>query len=235
MDVEGLRKQLADVEKLLESDPSNEAYNELRKNLAETIAFADDDDDDDDDDDGEDEESNKPMPPSPEETIKLEQVMVVCPPNADANAVLHTMRKLCNNDPETTAMFILDRGIDQVHAIFKRDFEDKEALAAQQAELDAKEQQRVKKSIMEKFDEFAVTDSSKSKSAAAIARDNRKAARRAKKKEQDAKTGSGIRYLDGQIVSRKGGRYMIIDDTKEWDGGSRGRVKTKGKRGTGWA
>ncbi|GBG23830.1 Hypothetical Protein FCC1311_000502 [Hondaea fermentalgiana] len=178
---------------------------------------------------------NGPAPPTPEEADKIAQVLAVCPPDANRDAVLHTMRKLCQGDPERTAMFVLDRGIDQVHAIFRRDWEDKEALAKQQAELDAKEQERVKRNIMNKFDEVAVTTSTKPKSAAAAARENRKAERRARKKDKESNSSSQIRYLDGQIVSRKGGKYMIIDDTKEWDGGSRGRVKTKGKRGTGWA
>ena len=45
---------------------------------------------------------------------------------------------------------------------------------------------------------------------------------------------SQIRYYDGKIVSRKGARYVEEAPKEEWDGGSRGRVKTKGKRGKGW-
>jgi hypothetical protein len=43
-----------------------------------------------------------------------------------------------------------------------------------------------------------------------------------------------VRYLDGKVVSMKGEKF-IVEKTEEWDGGSRGRVKTKGKRGTGWS
>ena len=39
---------------------------------------------------------------------------------------------------------------------------------------------------------------------------------------------------EGAVVDTKGARYIVEDLTPEWDGGSRGRVKTKGKRGTGW-
>ncbi|GBG27209.1 Tudor domain-containing protein 1 [Hondaea fermentalgiana] len=49
MDVDGLRKQLVDVEKLLESDPANEAYVELRNSLTEALALADSDSDSDSD------------------------------------------------------------------------------------------------------------------------------------------------------------------------------------------
>ena len=29
-------------------------------------------------------------------------------------------------------------------------------------------------------------------------------------------------------------KYVVVDEKEEWDGGSRGRVKTKGKRGPGY-
>lgn len=49
-------------------------------------------------------------------------------------------------------------------------------------------------------------------------------------------TTSKIRYLDDQVISTKGERYVLQDKNKkpEWDGGSRGKVKTKGKRGKGF-
>lgn len=50
--------------------------------------------------------------------------------------------------------------------------------------------------------------------------------------------GSGdrkIRFRDGQIVSRKGEKVIYEKDPwEDYDGGSRGKVKTKGKRGKGF-
>lgn len=43
-----------------------------------------------------------------------------------------------------------------------------------------------------------------------------------------------IRYLDGEVVTTKGEKYVLTEKKQEWDGGSRGRVKTKGKRGKGF-
>ncbi|KAI8111423.1 hypothetical protein M9435_003924 [Picochlorum sp. BPE23] len=43
-----------------------------------------------------------------------------------------------------------------------------------------------------------------------------------------------IRFRDGAVVSTKGEKYIVENTLPEWDGGSRGRVKMKGKRGTGW-
>ncbi len=42
-----------------------------------------------------------------------------------------------------------------------------------------------------------------------------------------------LRYRDGVVVSTKGEKY-IVEKEPEWDGGSRGKVKSKGKRGVGW-
>jgi hypothetical protein len=45
---------------------------------------------------------------------------------------------------------------------------------------------------------------------------------------------SKVRFRDGQPVAFKGEKYLVEDLTPAWDGGSRGRVKTKGKRGPGF-
>jgi len=45
-----------------------------------------------------------------------------------------------------------------------------------------------------------------------------------------------VRYHDGVPVHmRKGQKYVVENLKEEWDGGSRGKVKTKGKRGKGFA
>lgn len=43
-----------------------------------------------------------------------------------------------------------------------------------------------------------------------------------------------VRFRDNEVVTLKGEKY-ILEKPKEWDGGSRGKVKTKGKRGKGYA
>jgi len=58
------------------------------------------------------------------------------------------------------------------------------------------------------------------------------AAQASSRKHEDKQ--SGVRYLDGKVVATKGERFIVQDTRPEWDGGSRGRVKTKGKRGPGF-
>ncbi len=43
-----------------------------------------------------------------------------------------------------------------------------------------------------------------------------------------------VRFHNGQVVSTRGEKYVTEKLQPEWDGGSRGRVKTKGKRGPGF-
>ena len=45
---------------------------------------------------------------------------------------------------------------------------------------------------------------------------------------------SRVRYHEGEVATRSGEKYVVTKLTPEWDGGSRGKVKTKGKRGKGF-
>lgn len=43
-----------------------------------------------------------------------------------------------------------------------------------------------------------------------------------------------VRYREGQVVSSKGEKFIVEKLQEEWDGGSTGKVFTKGKRGKGF-
>ena len=43
-----------------------------------------------------------------------------------------------------------------------------------------------------------------------------------------------VRYREGQIVTAKGEKYVVEKVGPDWDGGSTGKVVTKGKRGKGF-
>lgn len=89
-----------------------------------------------------------------------------------------------------------------------------------------------KKQILSRFDEelysLAPRDTKGSKKKAL------KDSRRASKKS--SKSDSNLKYRDGQIVKVAKGQKFIVEDLKEeWDGGSRGKVVSKGKRGVGFS
>ncbi|KAI8477338.1 MAG: hypothetical protein J3K34DRAFT_476634 [Monoraphidium minutum] len=52
-----------------------------------------------------------------------------------------------------------------------------------------------------------------------------------KKQQQPA---GKVRYRDGMVVSSSGEKYIVQKTTPDFDGGSRGKVYTKGKRGKGF-
>lgn len=52
---------------------------------------------------------------------------------------------------------------------------------------------------------------------------------------RDDSKSSKMRYRDNEVVAYKGEKVIIIKNpSDDYDGGSRGRVKSKGKRGPGW-
>ena len=51
---------------------------------------------------------------------------------------------------------------------------------------------------------------------------------------EDKEKKSTVRYRDGQVVTTKGDKFIVVQDKPEWDGGSRGKVKSKRKGGKGW-
>ena len=51
---------------------------------------------------------------------------------------------------------------------------------------------------------------------------------------KEALKGQAVRYRDGQVTTTKGGGKFIVEEKEEWDGGSRGKVNNKGKRGPGF-
>ncbi|GMI25337.1 hypothetical protein TrRE_jg12560 [Triparma retinervis] len=91
-----------------------------------------------------------------------------------------------------------------------------------------------KKLIMSRFDDesYAVGSNNNNNNNANNAK-AKKEARRNSKKEK-SKSDSGVRFRDGVVVSNKGGKFITEEIKPDWDGGSRGRVKSKGKRGVGW-
>ena len=51
---------------------------------------------------------------------------------------------------------------------------------------------------------------------------------------QPLEEASKVRYLNGQVVSTKGEKFIMEKVGEDWDGGSKGKVYTKGKRGKGF-
>ena len=56
----------------------------------------------------------------------------------------------------------------------------------------------------------------------------------ADKPSQGKQRGAGVRYRDGFPVASKGEKHVEVALKEEWNGGSSGKIYTKGKRGKGF-
>jgi hypothetical protein len=92
----------------------------------------------------------------------------------------------------------------------------------EQRRRDALEQEQVKKRIAQRFGLEAVPDGGSGK----------RQTIKAWGEGCSSKGRAQQRYRDGAIVSTRGEKY-VVEKAEEWNGGSKGKVYTKGKRGVG--
>jgi len=91
-----------------------------------------------------------------------------------------------------------------------------------------RERQKTKQAILARFDLQAVKEPTDGR-----AKERPLEAWATGKQQKQQKPAGKIRYRDGVIVSSSGEKY-VIQKPPEFDGGSRGKVYTKGKRGKGF-
>jgi len=163
----------------------------------------------------------------------LDELLVICPPTMNIDAVKYVLTEVCGNRVDKAAEYIFDKGVDEVEVEYKRKLELASQAQLEMAAKDAAQEARVKKQLLNRFDEFAV-DAKGSKDKGSNEKQARKTVRRLKKQEQKERQEKQYRYFDGQVVSRTGQKYVSVETKPEWNGGSKGRVITKGKRGPGW-
>jgi len=137
------------------------------------------------------------------------------------DVLIFLMSRVVLGDADDTARWLLDHSFEEARQL--KFAHDKANLARQKA--DAEKERIARERIVRKFDEKAEP----------LNGSDEKLKVSRKQKSLSEPQESKIRYLDGKVVATNGAKYIEIQQKEEWDGGSRGRVKTKGKRGTGWA
>jgi hypothetical protein len=138
--------------------------------------------------------------------------------------LIFLMNRIVHGDVEDAGRWLIDNSFDVAKDLFIADQKKKQASERANSEAERLARERV----LQKFDEKAVPSDD--------------GGNRFTRKERMGKTNkdfadppeSKVRYLNGKIVTTNGAKYIEIKDKEDWDGGSRGRVKTKGKRGPGW-
>lgn len=101
------------------------------------------------------------------------------------------------------------------------------SVVAARAALE-KEEMRVKQAIVDRFADQVTIHGGSSSSSSSSKRPPVPLPTLPKNVE------SKLRFREGVVVASKGEKYVVEKLTPDWDGGSRGKVKTKGKRGPGF-
>ena len=145
-----------------------------------------------------------------------------------ALALQHVLHVVCMDDVDAAAQWILENGLTRAQELWDARCRERERRAKEEAERDARERERV----LARFGEVVVPSGGGGGGGGGASSSSSKSA--APKHDPYYQEQSKLRFRDGKVVATNGAKFIIESLQEEWDGGSRGRVKTKGKRGTGW-
>ncbi|PNW75098.1 hypothetical protein CHLRE_12g496550v5 [Chlamydomonas reinhardtii] len=157
----------------------------------------------------------------------VRELAALCSGAVPDGFLLYALERKYHGDAEGLAAWLLDASPSDLQEATEQwdELRDREAAEAEQARL-LKEHN--KKQILKQFDLRPVT----------APKDPRKVAKGVSAPDafigKEAEAQKKVRYLDGRVVSNKGEKFIIEKIGEEWDGGSRGKVYTKGKRGKGF-
>lgn len=137
--------------------------------------------------------------------------------------------RLCADDvSDAVEMLLGTEDISALESKASRDALARASVAKQRAAAERKAQQDTRKHILRRNDLVRDHKADGTEMKLSAPRLPYAASRK------EALRGTGVRYLDGQVIATKGERHVVVQETTEWDGGSTGKVITKGKRGKGF-
>ena len=149
-----------------------------------------------------------------------------------SNIVCDYALRQCNGDvAEAVELLLAEESLDGLEAKAEKAAASREAAARQQKEAERRAEKGSHRRAVERNDlvrDYTADRKSGIEANFSMPRlpyaENRKEALR----------GAGTRYLDGQVVATKGEKAIVVNQKADWDGGSTGKVITKGKRGKGY-
>lgn len=152
-------------------------------------------------------------------TLALLQEMC---PHVPRSVIEHVLVGRCRGDEEEAVEQLLQMGGEEVRLLAAQ--LEREAARAREQEDEARRQEREKKrSLVGRYEDVPVGAGG---APLALERGRGKSA---------AKGAAEVRFRDNEVAKvGRGQKFILESTTPEWDGGSRGQVKTKGKRGKGF-
>ncbi|GLC45059.1 hypothetical protein PLESTB_001464200 [Pleodorina starrii] len=158
----------------------------------------------------------------------LGELEALCLGAVSEDFLLYALERKFQGNAEALASWLLDSERPELQSA-KAEWEAQRQRELQEEEAARLLKERNKQHILQKFDLRPVAEP----------KDPKKAAKSGPSlevwtdKQQQAQKPK-VRYLDGRVVSTKGEKFIVEKTGEEWDGGSRGKVYTKGKRGKGF-
>mmetsp|Transcript_7136 Transcript_7136/g.12295 ORF Transcript_7136/g.12295 Transcript_7136/m.12295 type:complete len:300 (+) Transcript_7136:133-1032(+) len=172
--------------------------------------------------------SSTQCPTQPEPTLTAQeeeavhQLEEMCQGAVSAPFLAYKLCRCFCGDIQAAVDWLLASDLAADEAVWKAAQASQQQYLMEQAAADKK----MKKQVLDRFDMLAI-----------------KMADTSSRKAQPqlnvlggAQQASKVRYREGQVVASRGEKFVIEKSgLPEWDGGSTGKVKTKGKRGKGFA
>eukprot|EP00873_Tetraselmis_striata_P012437 jgi/Tetstr1/432701/TSEL_022068.t1 len=156
-----------------------------------------------------------------EKEAKVDTLLGLCPPAASRAYIAHVLRDSFQGDIELAAQWVLE------HDVLAKgeEWQAAEKAAAARREKEQREHAKEKKRLAERYQFQRVSANASGKQAPVRMWEP--------SEPQEAKKAQ-VRYNNNEIVSRKGEKYVTQSLKEDWNGGSTGKVYTKGKRGKGY-
>ena len=156
-------------------------------------------------------------------------------PSIPKDLVRHAFFHLCGSNPLEAGPYLFDRmdGENLQKLIAHKKAHDKRTKEA--AAIEEAQNKRIKSSIMKKFDGHYVSMGNDGKGSNSSSNSGGKETSIPPPQPCVLGGTSKVRYLGSEVVSRTGEKVIVIKNpSDDYDGGSRGKIFTKGKRGPGF-
>jgi hypothetical protein len=171
------------------------------------------------------------------------------PINVIPNEYLLHILRLNHNNREATASWLLEQSCNTNDSTnttrdnslirkverWRHQLQEKESQVA----IAKREKEETRKQIVQKYALQVVPDGNQPKKTTSTSSSNKRLLPppikvKASSSGDQQSSSTKVRYREGVVVSRKNEKYIIEKIGEDWDGGSKGKVYTKGKRGKGF-
>lgn len=162
-------------------------------------------------------ETNQPNAQQAEADRQQAATLLELYPGSSPAYLNHVLHNICHDRLEDAAHWLMDQ--DNLE-VCEADWHARQEQLQRDAEEAARQEKINRKKLLEKYHLQAVPISAQTH----IPTQSR----------QGTKSKNQVRYREGVAVTAKGEKYVLEKVGQDWDGGSTGKVVTKGKRGKGF-